>query len=415
MTARLLRYVLVSILLIVPVATHGEKAGTVYVVIAVDTEPFDEIAADRYPELDLTNYDTIGSQPFIHQVMNSDFRSQYLDSYDRSIKFTFFIETSEAICNSTLSDCAIILAAMEKFREPMLAFGDELAWHYHHVEWRQADWDTSLYFWSQDTTFDSSDVVVAEKTLNHLLIDYDFFPTLFRSGWTWENTDISNWLDEIVPFDFSNLSPLGGNEPPCSTVFWDCFDWSRAPTGWTNYHPSRHDYQVPGDCKRAIFRCNCSGMFSSHLAEAFEQAATGSNIYVCAYSHSSGSLNDFLKRQCIGLLQIYSEKYNVPYVYATANEAARAVLGFHNDTIPPVLSIKRSEDKLLINSEEDIFQSNPYCALRVSNRLKRIIPIRIGDKAWVIDIPADSEFTIAIGVCDLAGNASTAKYEINHE
>lgn len=390
--------------------------GTVHVVVAVDTEPMLENSTEFSSELNLANFDSTGSEAFVQNIMEQSFRSEYRDSYGGNIRFTFFIETSEAICNSENSECGAVYEAMKKFRGPMNLYGDELGWHNHHIEWIEADFDPGNYFWSQIITFDGSeyrsgtDVENTEKMLNHLLVDQGFFPTSFRAGWLWENTDFSNWIDEIVPFDFSNLSPLGGSAPPCSTVFWEYFDWSRAPVGWTYFRPSRDDYQVPGDCKRTIFRCDCDGMFQSHLRSAFEEAATGKDVYVCAYTHARASIVDFLDQQRFNLLDVYSEQFDVPFRYSTAVQAARTILGIEADTIPPVLTVEKLDRTLRIITNENIFQEIPYCAMKHGAKYERVRPTPIAHSMWEVELPASSDHILVVAVSDYAGNAATARY-----
>jgi hypothetical protein len=416
MLSGLVALVLISIAAAAGYAEDPEM-GTVYVVVAVDTEPMYENPAEYSSNFDLSNFDTTGENAFVHQIMNDSFRSEHEDTYGGNIKFTFFVETSTAICSRVDLNCGAVFEALEKFRKPMSSYGDELGWHNHHVAWLEANFDPGEYYWSQIVTFDGTkyrdgtDIESAEKMLNCLLVDHGYFPAAFRAGWLWENTDYSNWLDDIVPFDFSNLSPVRMGVPVTATVFWGHFDWSRAPVGWTYYNPSRGDYQTPGGCKRTIFRCDCDGMFQSHLRTAFEEAATtGDDIYVCAYTHASASIVEFLEQQRFDLLSAYSGQFDVPFRYTTAIEAARIMLGLESDTIPPVLAIEKQDSVLRITSDEDIFQEIPYCVMESGDNCERVKPTPVAHNIWEFQVPSCSNYRFAVGVCDHAGNAATARY-----
>ena len=398
--------------------------GTVYVVVAMDTEPFETTGPTLYHlGVNLENFNWTGPNAFVAQVMNDGFRSGYTDSYGGHIKFSFFMETGEYFCHSTLLDCNGIYTPMEKFIPDVALYGDELGWHFHNAAWVAANWDTTKHYWSQISTFngtrywDGTDIESAEKALNHWLIDKSFFPTTFRSGWVWENNDFSNWLEEIVPFDYSNLSPLGAQQPEGS-IFWDYYDWRRAPRGWVCYHPNSNDYQANGDRRRTIFRSNNvdsnnpeSGLPSHQLEAAFTEAAQGENVYVSVYGHTSYPLTSFFQQPWYNDLIALSVQYQTPFKFATSKEAARAMLGYDADTTAPTVTLNRVGDSLVISVDEMTFQRKPYCALKQGDSYTRVYPIQTGTNEWKLDVLGLTGFTVAVGVCDFAGNATVAKYE----
>ena len=64
---------------------------------------------------------------------------------------------------------------------------------------------------------------------------------------------MSNWLEQWVPFDFSNHSnDEESSQPDYQTGRFA--DWSRAPKSWCGYHPSKFDTQTEGNMSRTIFR-----------------------------------------------------------------------------------------------------------------------------------------------------------------
>lgn len=393
--------------------------GTVYVVLAMDTEPYFLIDNVYSQELNLVNYDRTGPVPYVHEVMNKAYRSQYTDSYGGHPEFTFYLMTAEIFCQSSNDDCNAIYTAMEKFSDDIALYGDELAWHYHHFAWLPSDYDSLTHYWTQIITFDGTqygeqtDVETAEKMLNHLLVDKDFFPTSFRGGWTWENTDFSNWLDKIIPVDFSNLAPMGSPFPPVKRPFWNYYNWTHAPNDWSYYHPSRGDYQsgVPGDLKRTMFRCSYSGLAGDQLSPAFRRASEGEDVCVSVYGHTYSSVSQFFRPDWQHNLEVLSNSFNVPFKFATANEAARNLLGYASDTVAPHVFINRESNSLAISVDEEIFQSIPYCALLTGDGdCNRVFPQRAGPNLWRLDVSSLSKFSLSVGVCDRAGNAATAKY-----
>jgi hypothetical protein len=58
-----------------------------------------------------------------------------------------------------------------------------------------------------------------------------------------------------------------------------------------------------------------------------------------------------------------------------------------------------------------IFQRNPYCALKQGDVYTRVYPTQYGAREWKLDIADQIGFTVAVGVCDFAGNATVARHE----
>ncbi|MFH2055086.1 MAG: dockerin type I repeat-containing protein [bacterium] len=389
------------------------QVGTVYVVAALDTEPMNLSGYPYSQTLTLSNYSRVGSSVMMG-IMNPLYRARYVDSYGGKLKLTFYLMSSESICQSDRG-CNAIYTAMKQFAPEVSAYGDELAWHLHNTAWctlGQGYFDSS---WSQIITFNgtdygySKDVEAAEKMLSQLLIEEGFFPTDYRAGWVWENNDFSNWLDDVMPFDFSNLAPLGSPTPPPSNVFWNYYDWSRAPRGWHTYHPSRDDYQVQGGLKRSMFYCSCCGLNGGDFENAFQRAAQGENVYLCLYGHTYTNLDNFFNMNWQGTLVQRSIEYNVPFKFATAREAACAVLGRPINTVAPALTLEQRGNSIEIRVDREIYQWLPYCAVKENGQYRRVIPQRTGDRVWTCDTTGLSQFEFAVGVCDTSGRAATAK------
>lgn len=389
------------------------QPGTVYVVAALDTEPINLWDYPYQQTLNLSNYSRPGPS-VLTQIMNPMYRSRYTDSFGGNLKFTFYLMSGESICQST-SGCNAIFNAMRPFLPEVSAYGDELAWHLHNTAWRptgQPDIDSA---WSQIISFNgidygrSADIDAAEMMLSRLLVDDGFFPTNYRAGWVWENTDFSNWIDDIMPFDFSSLAPLGNPAPPPYPIFWNYYDWTRAPRGWQSYHPDPADYQSPGNLKRTIFYCSCCGFANGDFDNVFKRAAAGENVYLCLYGHTYHDLDDFFSSNWQYALEQRSANYNVKFKFATAREAACGVLGRSPRTSPPVLTLTRQVNSIEIKVDRPIYQWLPYCALKRDGRYVRVYPTRTGDSTWSFETSGLSHYEFAVGVCDASGKAATAK------
>jgi hypothetical protein len=405
-------------------AQASGSTGTVYFIMSIDTEAgsFSALTNIRHPSIipRLTDYDTRNSDGVISKVMKPSFRETYRDSFGVPVRLTWFVLSMEPYCASVDADCNVIYSALvdgipgqpglEGWQKQLSQYGDAIELHYHHADWTDFNND-GIYHWSQLLYFDDSNEYIIRKMLNHLLIDKNFFPSSYRSGWTWEDNGLSQFLEKWIPFDFSNLSPLKhtDNIEPIENVY----DWSRAPVERTFYHPSDTDYQTFGNMSRVMLRCT-PGTFSAGENDLIFQQALTTDRFVCCYTHVDYGLLTAIAA-CHQLLQTGSATYGVPFKFITADEAARLYWGF-NDTIPPNLSVTKNADTLVVESDEDIYQQRPYVAVKYPNGTYSDIDIAVGENAhsWVYDNqPNEDEPCMMVAAAtDRAGNVGTVRYRL---
>ena len=373
------------------------SAGTVYVAFTIDTEPRNPSTTIYNQTLNLQDYMQGG---IVDQLINQSFRNQFLDSTGHPIVFSWFLLSQQLECSSTAQDCSAINAAMEPYKERASALGDIYGWHYHHSDWTDINQD-GTHYWNQLQTFDGTeyghgtDIEVAERIVAQLIFDKGVYPGTFRTGWTWENTNISNWLDNITPFDFSNLAPLKSepaDPPPTKNAAgsepqFNIFDWSRAPTEWTYYHPSASDYQSQGNLKRYLFR---SSNDPDEWNKAFTAAENGQDQLVVLFLHSYNPKTLYI--EYLNYMQnVASDHPNIQFRYVTALEGAQK-MAFSKITSPsPTSSISQNGSIITINSNEPLF-TFPYGALKINGDYKRVYPtnkipeISNGNYSWIYDL-----------------------------
>jgi hypothetical protein len=408
--------------LIIRAQSHppGSSQGTVYVVHAIDTETR-QLAAFPYSQnLNLYDYDDTGT---VGRLMTDSSRSAFVDSYGAKVKFTWFVLTHEAYRFSQQNDELIVLHTLNRFQPQMQKFGDGIGWHYHNCDWvGDSNEDTVNGRWSQLKTFDGTryhngtDISLAEEKVAMLILDGGIYPSTFRGGWDWENNDFSNWLDDILPFDFSNASPLpvsldSGN----AATKYNQYDWSRAPADWSHYHPDSADYERPGQLKHYDFRClpghRCSEL---DFTKAFAEAERGEDVLVCTYAHELDDLSKFCRVTSCALRNAQMVYPGVRFKYVTALEGARAILMLA-DTIPPVLKVKLTGEIVSVTSDKPLFTYPFGAAKDNAGRYLRLKPVekspaRVHDKyRWDFDLRGIDWREFAVGGCAVAGNAAVSE------
>lgn len=393
-----------------------QKAGTVYVVLAVDTETRDFHSGVRAQRLNLSDYYGDGQ---VCQALSDSFRLQFSDSFGGHPKFSWFCLTHQAYWDSDQKDGAAVWVATRHLLGPILAQGDMRGWHYHSDDWIESDSITKAGSWTQLTTFDGTtyrhgtDTEMADQMMAMIIGKLGVYPMVYRSGWDWENSDFSNWLDDVVPFDFSNGAPLTSDGSHISSdPAGNHYDWSQAPSDWSWYHPDSADYQHPGSLKRMVFRCVPGHRVTDlDFDKAFRRAANGENVVVAAYAHSFDDLAKFC-RVVRGGIQSLSVAYpKVKYQYVTALEGARAVLGL-TDIEPPLLEATQNGDLVTVKSNEPLF-TFPYGAYQDDDGgYHRARPTQTtadsayGDFRWVFDLQGLAVQSFSVGACDRSGNST---------
>jgi hypothetical protein len=349
---------LVCVPLLVGADTHSstensQTPGIVYVVYCVDTEP-DGYNYERFSQS--LNMNSFIPGNIIDQTFDGTWRDSLKDSFGGHIKFTWFLMTMEGFRYTPQGINAVPDKFLKGFSEKVLEFGDEVGWHYHHADWF---WDTQKkqYAWNQIRTF--SDSVYREKTDRQLafaqLASFIYlnrtYPVSFRAGWNWENTDFSNWLDSLIPFDFSN-------------------NWNEVNENIIIYRSNRKDIFKSGDLSRHIVR-TIEKPDTLFMASLFERAMKGEDVILSHYTHNYGStnpMNNTLKakaRAVHNLLVQLSDRYAVEFRYCSASEAANLLLRNNcPDTFSVNVSFDRDKKIVTATSIEHLFGVPVVCFQR---------------------------------------------------
>ncbi len=390
--------------------------GKVYLVLASDTAIWDAMDVSKYHctyNLDLFTATTSNTSV----VMSESFRNQIVDSYGGKLKMTWYMMAGNIFRHATNNNVPInntmTLYLMKKyFGDKVEIWNDELSLHYHTFFWSDYDGD-GKYWWNQSEGFiENRDDF--DFTLAQFLLDENIFPVSFRSGWHYMNNDWQNYLNEILPYSLHNDYPNVHNDP--IEPIDNNYDWSQASSEFVPFQPSEENYQLPGGSKGWNVRSRYMGSTTQQLMDnIFLKADQGTDQLVCLWSHlpDQNFLNEI--QLVNNLAQQSTLNYpNVEFKYCTAIEAYQIWLQ-GNDSVEPVLQlteeINGSELKFLISTDEEIFQSQPFVA--VKDRYERYFVADcelIGQNLWrtIPSYPINEIGKVGTAVTDTVGNLSTA-------
>ena len=403
--------------------------GTVYFIRAVDTETSSGInPAIKNQEIIslLSGYNKTDPNSILSRVMSARFRNNLTDSFNNTMKYTWFVLTMEPYCVGNDSDCTIIYSALidgipnmgdySGWKNEINMYKDDIEFHYHHIAWSDLNGD-NISFWNQLTEFNNSNQYMIEKMLNHLLIDKNFFPSSYKGGWGWEDNGLSNFLEKYFPFDFTSVAPLHGegcdydpNNPKLvegCEPFYNLFNWSMAPTDYYFYHPNISDYQARGNMSRMILKCK-NTYSQREINQIFERAQT-SNQLVCMYSHVDGGLIDETNNVYSRIVNA-SSNYNISFKFVSADEAARIYLS-SRDITSPEINMRKENSSLIVESNEQIYQEKPYVAIKYrNNTYSNLELIKKNNYKWTYNLSLirGSGYTIAVAITDPSGNVAVA-------
>ncbi|MCF8067744.1 MAG: hypothetical protein K9L30_04070 [Desulfobacterales bacterium] len=433
-----------------------EKDKIVYIVHAVDTEgPLHESLSDTFDRLKDTfdiilepTYDTLdklrknqiplnGKENIVAKflspallkyndswdkidnmlstLLSSDFRNKLLDSYGGGWIFNWHCidhvdydvnPRSKSLGYHAIHDRYVDF--LDKYHSSEI---DPIYWHFHPMStYREAHRCATSYVNSTHL----------HQSLCRRIIERKFFPSSFRAGFHTERPDSHWFLEQWIPFDCSNLSFENLEEFETQNDFKNgrFFDWRRAPSDWSVYHPDYYDYQIPGQCNRSIGRflqinTRMANITQEESDKAFKNANEGMGIILGVTNHDYRNMMSEvdLARKYI---QNSSQKYpQVKFKFCNVNDAFNAVVNNGDyEKLDLNIDLQLFDKSILLNvstKQSTVFGPQPYLAVKTKS--KRFIhdnfAFGLDGKSWsyIFD-----EHSIRYDDVDVIGIAANNKY-----
>ncbi len=343
----------------------------------------------------------------IKNITSNKFRKKTVKKFNSSLKYSWFIIDNVGFKSNPRKKTLgfnKIFDRYEKLLGKDSKKNDSIGWHFHSIH---PSGNPLIY----NTSWTSNDL--HEKSLCLRLLEKKNFPVSFRAGALIERNDISQWLENYIPFDFSNRSRYLPNK---KIEYLN--DWSGAPSDWSPYNPSFYNYKLKGNMNRTIFRTldidtNSNIIQDSDISSAFKRCKK-SNTILSVSTHDRRNiepeLNFFLEK-----LEKISKKFpHIKIKFTNAEYAAREVLKKnHKNSTKNKLITKLKNRKLLdIKTNFDLFGNAPFLAVREKNNLiYRDNSINIKKNNWRY-LVNDNTKSIGIAAVDKKGFVKTKVYEI---
>ena len=390
----------------------NKNSGKVFVVVALDTEG---------PILDKKKLDIISdwknTEKLIKLVTSSKFRNFFKDSENKGIVYSWFILTLTGFKTNPFKRPMRYHETydfyLKKFKKNFLRNNDGIYWHNHQPAKSGIGNE-----WSNDW-FSSNEYL---NILNKLVVDRSFFPSCFRAGGRIEDNNLSHWLEEYIPFDYSNCS---------GEIDWDRIesdgkklrevaDWSSASTLWKGYRPSHKNYQDKGKMRRHIFRsvdCNSPvyEIKEKDIFEAFSLADKGDNAVLSIFEHDRRfslieNIQDFTNK----LKKISKEFKHIKFYFKNAQDASNLSLNLKVKKAP-IFKIKICDDRrILISCKDQIFGSRPYACVKFKDKLSEVPLNKVGKSHWLTSsFKKNTSFDLFVVANNNSGYNKVTKKKIN--
>lgn len=306
----------------------------------------------------------------LNECLSPKFRARVLDSVGRQWVYNWFcVDHVDYDVNPRRRDIGYhnvfdhyrsVLGETESDR-------DEIHFHYHPHPFSREAHRCATHWWS------SSDSL--QQILCRRVIDRMWFPAANRPGFHVIRPDSHWFLEQFIPFDFSNQSSVPTEEDRVQlgveTGRWG--DWRWAPTSWEPYHPSHDDYQTPGECRRWIARCLNIGtryrlLSEADIRQAFSEAQKGLPVVLAFTDHDFRDMRPDVDAVRHLITRVAADFPGVPFKFSGALEAMRLALRLPSQE-PCSLemslhSLNDSACTLKVSSDVPTFGPQPWLALK---------------------------------------------------
>lgn len=263
------------------------------------------------------------------------------------------------------------------------------------------------------------------ETLVRRIIERHWFPSCVRAGFETERPDIHWFLEQYIPFDFSNMAVENSSEldAQADLAHGRFADWRLAPKDWSVYRPSHDNYQVAGQCRRFIARAlNVINRFASindrEVEKAFAMADAGKPTLLGVVSHDYRDLVTEVDWFRNLLVKVQLSYPSVKFKFCEAREALRAVAYGTTDVPPLELKLELHRDsngKPRVFTVEtvrgEVFGPQPFLAIKMRSQrfLHDNLDFSTDLKSWryVFDVESvlpEDLAAVGVGACDKYGN-----------
>lgn len=308
----------------------------------------------------------------LRDAMSQPFRTRMLDSSGGGWVYNWFcVDHVDYEINPRRRDIGYhnIFDHYRQIIRETQSWDDGLHFHFHPHSPRGEAHRCATHWWATSNAL--------FQVISRRIIDRQWFPAANRPGFHVIRPDSHWFLEQFVPFDYSNQSliPDEADRAQLDVDGGRLGDWRRAPRNWAPYHPSPDDYQIPGACRRWIGRClNVGTRFrlleERDVRQAFQEAQSGRPVILAFTNHDFRDIRSDV--ECVrNLLASVTPDYpSVNFKFSEAINAMRSALNLAPQSPCTLdLSLRKvtaHEHLLEVRTNTPTFGPQPWLALRTT-------------------------------------------------
>ena len=302
-------------------------------------------------------------------ITSKKFRSNFLDSFGNPCIYNWFVLQHYGFIGKNPRSRDVGFSNIyDKYHKLVNSnnscINDRIYFHYH------APPISGDYHRAGSSFLNSSHLY---DVLSRLLIERNWFPSAFRAGHITERPDLNFFLEQWIPFDFSNGS--NSNDQYFHQDASRFGDWRHASKSWQPYHPSLNNYQKKGNLNRWIARCLSMGsrdhqISKTDIDKAFKEAINFNSSILSFFNHDFRNMRDDIIRT-YSLINEVSKKFpKVKFKFVNAVNAFRHKLKTNSkNKIGLNYKLIKTDRfvKIIIKTNTRIFGPQPFFSIKLND------------------------------------------------
>ncbi len=323
----------------------------------------DAVAKCFAPKLLEYNCDWVDIDRMLAKVTSRKFRTLQLDDFGLGWVYSWHCVDHIGVVDNPRSKDLGYGRIFHHYRDRLSSkenSRDEINWHFHPLSLtRKSTHAASSYVNSYP---------ILHEIVTRRIIEDNWFPVVNRPGFHTERPDSHLFLEQWIPFDYANqYTKQDENQPDFMGGRFG--DWRRSPASWRGYHPSHDDYQVPGECRRLIFRCLNVGtrlrtLTRNDIVDAFTEAAASGGAILAFANHDwrdiEGDVNE-IRNELNDIKKLFP---NVSVRFAGAEEAARMLNHYEGKESLRLVSSFEENRFIVEVAGGEVFGPQPFLAIK---------------------------------------------------
>jgi hypothetical protein len=378
-----------------------------------------EISKIISPDLLSYKNDWSSVDEMLLEIMSSDFRKKHVDSFGSGWVYNWHcLDHVGFEVNPRRRDMGFhnIFDHYMNMIELTDSFKDGVHFHHHPVGFSREAHRCATHFFSHDP--------IIFQILSRRIIDRLWFPSSFRAGFHAERPDSHWFLEQFIPFDFSNQSTDEDYSRQLDLASGRFGDWRMAPKTWSPYHPAHDNYQEMGACRRWIARCLNVGtrlrlLTEQDVRQAFSEASLGKPVVLAFTNHDFRDMRNDISRTHNLIKKVSTNYPDVTFSYCEAKEAMQNALELPN-LENFTFNIEISRNRLDISSSQKTFGPQPFFAIKTKNKkyFHDNLDFQTPFRSWSYtfdehSICLDGIESIGVAACNLNGSVAVSVLNIS--